>query len=85
MSQRATLSLFPSTGLGNPRWSCKQRPQIVAAAAGIATVDGRTASKQRVGLGRPAVVLQWTEFRISHGHTAAADRTALGSHQVVTT
>ena len=40
-----------------PLISRKQRAKFIATTARIAGVDGRAAGKQRVGLGRPAVVL----------------------------
>src|SRR5262245_6475190 len=46
-------------------------------------VNGRTAGKQRVGLGRTAVILQWTEKRGCHRRRNAVDGTAHIAHQVV--
>ena len=47
-----------------PLISRKQHAEFIPTTARIAGVDGRAAGKQRVGLCRPAVVLQGTEIRV---------------------
>jgi len=46
---------------------------VVATSRDVTRVDGGTARKQRVGLGRSAVVLQRAKAGIDHGAPAAAD------------